>query len=292
MRKLGYVYNRAAATLRTRSTKTVGLVMTDIANPFFAELTVGAQERFDSSDYSLILTTTGDDLGHQERVLSGLLENQAEGVLICPARGTRKSLRQRLGGTPSVLVTRYLGGRSFNYVGADNQKGLQMATEHLVSLGHRRIAFVGGPPDSSARHDRLAGFTKTLEAAGLSPSHNVSTPVSRTAGVEAINGLLQERQPPTAAVCYNDIVAIGVMLGLRQRGLEPGQDFSVVGFDDIEEAALWIPPLTTVAARPKEIGRRAADLLLRAIEDPERKRESILVEPRLEVRASTGKGPA
>ena len=79
MRKLGYVYNRAAATLRTQSTRTVGLVMTDIANPFFAELTVGAQERFDRSDYSLILTTTGDDLEHQERVLSGLLEHQAEG---------------------------------------------------------------------------------------------------------------------------------------------------------------------------------------------------------------------
>jgi LacI family transcriptional regulator len=217
------------------------------------------------------------------------MEYRAEGILLCPARGTRRDDLQQVEGIPSVLVTRYLPRARVNYVGADNVRGAAMAVDHLLEQGHRRIAFVGGAFDSSARKDRLRSCRRRLRGAGLDlPTElSVRTEVSRTGGKEAVLALLEGAAPPTAAVCYNDIVAIGVMLGLRGRGIVPGRDFAVVGFDDIEEAALWSPSLTTVATRPREVGRRAAQLLMEVIENPHAEPRRVLLDPELCIRESS-----
>jgi LacI family transcriptional regulator len=161
-----------------------------------------------------------------------------------------------------------------------------MATEHLVSNGHRRIAFVGGPAGSSARRDRAQGLRSVLQQHAIPTDESlfITSPVTREGGRQAILDLLSRTDPPTAALCYNDIVAFGVLLGLQATGRQPGRDFDVIGFDDIEEAALWQPALTTVAIDPQRIGAEAAQLLLERIENPDAPPRRVILPPRLVVR--------
>ena len=178
----------------------------------------------------------------------------------------------RLGkwGIPCVFVARYLQDQQIAYAGADNKKGAQMAVDYLKSLGHRHIAFVGGMSDSSARRDRHSGFLTAMGANGQQVPCP-ETQITRQAGFDAITTLLDQDKGLTAAVCYNDVVAFGVMLGLQARGLTPGHDFSVIGFDDISEAALCKPSLTTIAIRPSEIGREAVSLLFENMKEHQKK---------------------
>ncbi|MFB3131537.1 MAG: substrate-binding domain-containing protein, partial [Rhodothermales bacterium] len=154
---------------------------------------------------------------------------------------------------PFVLIARYLPDSDVDYVGADNVAGAEMALDHLLALGHRRIAFLGGPSDSSARHDRVTGYRNALERHGVMPDEmlSITSPVTREGGYAALLDLLDLPEPPTAALCYNDVVAFGTMLSLQAAGRAPGQDFAIVGFDDIADAALVHPALTTVSISPR-----------------------------------------
>jgi LacI family transcriptional regulator len=292
MRQLGYVYHRAAATLRTRRSHTVGLVVPDITNPFYAELTVGVEEQLDEANHVVMLANTAESLDKQERLLAAVHENNADGVLFCPAEGTSRatidSLRDRH--LPVVLLVRYLFDVAIDYVGADNVLGAALAVEHLIAHGHRRIAFIGGPGASSARRDRLRGYRDAMARHGLPVDEALlpTSPSTRDGGHAAIGGLLTLADPPTAALCYNDVVAFGVMLGLQAAGRVVGCDVAVVGFDDIAEAALWYPALTTVSVEPRRIGAEAAGLLLERIAYPDEPSRRIILPPTLAVRASCG----
>jgi LacI family transcriptional regulator len=292
MQKLGYVYNRAAASLRTRRSQTVGLVVTDITNPFFAQMTIGSEAQLGEADHALLLANTSDELDKQDRLLEAMHEYGVDGILFCPAKGTPQKTIQRLRRwhLPFVLVTRYLSAVEADYVGADNVLGAEMAVEHLLTHGHRRIAIVGGPLDSSARLDRWRGYRNALERHGLDVDEALSIPstVTRDGGHRAILELLKHPDPPTAAFCYNDVVAFGVMLGLQAAGRTPGEDFAVVGFDDIEEAALWRPALTTVSIPPRQIGVEAARLLIERISRPDDPSRQTILPPRLVIRDSCG----
>lgn len=295
IRKLGYVYNRAAASLRTQRSLTVGLIISDISNPFFAELTLGIEAHLDESNYLALLSNTSEQTDKQDRILDTLQEQQADGVLLCPAQGTNFEALKRLREwrLPFVLVVRYLPGIEADYVGADNALGAKLAVEHLVKLGHRRIAFIGGAPDSSARRDRVSGYYHALQNYNLKIDDSllITSPVTRTGGREAVLALLKRPDPPTATLCYNDIVAFGVMLGLQSAGHVPGKDFSVVGFDDIKEAALQHPPLTTVSISPRQIGKEAAQLLLERVANPADPARQIILPPRLIIRESSRPHP-
>jgi LacI family transcriptional regulator len=288
--RLGYVYNRAAAALRTQRSQTVGVVVTDIANPFFAQMTLGCERHVDADAYVLLLANTSDDAARQARLLKAMVARGVDGVLLCPARGTdpEELARLRRWSMPFVLVARYVRGVEADYVGVDNVVGAERAVAHLVARGHRRIAFIGGPVESSARQDRLLGYRRALERHALSfvPALVPPTPATRSAGYEAIQALARRPETPTAALCYNDVVAFGVMLGLQAAGLTPGRDFGVVGFDDVEEAALWRPALTTVAVAPNRIGEEAARLLMARIDEPDRPPQSVILQPELIIRAS------
>jgi LacI family transcriptional regulator len=290
MTALGYVYNRAAASLRSRRSHAIGLVVTDITNPFFAQMTIGSEAALEEADYAVLLGNTSDRLAKQDVLLEAMHSYAVDGILLAPATdttiGTIERLRQwRL---PFVLVVRYLFDVEADYVGADNLAGAEMAAEHLMAHGHRRIAFVGGPANSSARRDRSQGLRNVLARHGqpVDESLFINSPVTRDGGRQAIFDLLAAADPPTAALCYNDIVAFGVMLGLQATGRRPGRDFDVVGFDDIEEAALWQPALTTVAIDPQRIGIEAARLLLERIENPDAPPQRVILPPRLIVRES------
>jgi LacI family transcriptional regulator, galactose operon repressor len=268
----------------------VGLVITDITNPFFAQMTVDSETALEEADYSILLGSTSDRPAKQDILLETMHGYAVDGVLLAPAMGTERAVIERLRRwrLPFVLVSRYLPDMETDYVGADNVAGAELAAAHLVSLGHRRIALIGGPAHSSARRDRLQGLRNVLRREGIPADEAlyVTSPVTREGGRQAIREALALADPPTAVLCYNDVVAFGVMLGLQAAGRYPGRDFDVIGFDDIKEAALWQPGLATVAIDPGRIGAEAARLLLERIENPDAPPRRIILPPRLVLRES------
>lgn len=292
MRTLGYVYNRGAASLRTQRTHTVGIAINELHNPYFAELTAAIERAFTRIGHSVFLSNSAEDPTHQDRFIDTMREYNADGLIICPAEGTTPESLQRIAdlGVPCVQISRFIKGVPLDFAGNDHRKGTYLAAEHLISLGHRRIAMIGGTDRVSTGLERYQGYLDALKThdLGADPALIVRCPARREHGAEAIEALLKTENPPTAAVCYNDVVAFGVMLGLRRKGLEAGKDFAVAGCDDIKEAALWTPALTSVSIDTAAMGEAAAELLVRRIGDIRAPCRQIVLEPKLVVRESSG----
>ena len=269
IREMGYVYNRGAANLRRARSNIVGMVINDLTNPFFAELAVGIERSFQSAGYVPFIANTAENPVRQAEVIKLMREQGVAGLIISPARGTPVDAFDGLqaGGIPVVLAMRRLPGGRVSTVVPDNRRGARLAVERLLGLGHRRIAFLGGYPDSVVRNERLEGFKAALADAGLDAERalNIPTAPTRDGGVAALDMALAHREPPTAALCFNDIVAFGICLALRRRGIHAGQDFAVIGFDDVQEAAHADPPLTTIAVDAMGLGERAAQTVLKMI---------------------------
>jgi LacI family transcriptional regulator len=291
-RNLGYVRNRSAANLRTRRSHTIGLVVCDITNPFYADFTAGIEAACERGGWVTFLCNSAESLERQAMFLQRMHEQGVEGIIISPAAGTSPSVIRKLqeAGLPCVQALRYLHGLIHDYVGVDSRLGVALATEHMIALGHRRIAFVGGGANTSATRDRTAGYVDAMRRHGLGPDPDliVRTAISRDAGASALNALLGGVSPPTAAICYADIIALGIIWALHECGLTPGKDFAVVGHDNISEAAWSRPALTTVSVSPRQIGEEAVQLLLRRINEPNKQPERVMLPPRLIVRDSCG----
>jgi LacI family transcriptional regulator len=287
--EIGYVYNRSAASMRAARSRTVGLLIPGLSNPFFAEMAAGVDQILDEAGLALFLADSNESVAKQERVILRMREHGADGILICPAVGTPKDLISRLNAWkfPIVQTLRHVSPQG-DYASADYEIGMDRATEHLIRLGHRRIAFVGGEHMHSAYRERRDGFVACMRRHGLSPELIIKTPLTRQAGIDVLPQLLEQDEPATAAICFNDVVAFGLLLGLADRGLRAGVDLAVVGFDDLVEASLSRPPLTTVATMPNQIGQDAARLLLRRIANPHGPPERVILPTRLVVRESCG----
>ena len=291
---LGYVYNRGAATLRASRTQTIGLVVTDLTNPFFAEMTIGVDRAMEAEGYVSFLVSTGESLERQERFLRRMREQGVDGVVLCAAAGTTPAMIRQLREwrLPCVQALRHVapaaGEEGPDFAGADFQFGVEQTVEHLVRLGHRRIAYIGGQLLHSATRERWTGFARAMRRHGLDDRQILRTPLTRRAGADTIGALLDGPAPPSAVICFNDILALGVMLGLERRGLRAGRDVAVTGMDDLPDAAQTEPPLTTVATLPRLVGEESARLLLRRIAEPDGARERIILPARLVVRASCG----
>ncbi|WP_275784464.1 LacI family DNA-binding transcriptional regulator [Pararhizobium gei] len=294
IRDLGYVYNRGAANLRQSNSKSkiIGIVVNDLTNSFFAELAVGVDMVVQSAGYVQFLSNTGESVDRQSEVIASMREHGISGLILSPARGTEAGDLKALvaSGIPVVNVVRQIAGAKVSSLISDNRGGMREAVRHLAGLGHRRIAFLGGFPDTAVFNDRLNGYREALAALGLAPLDDlvISSAPSRAGGVAAVERALLLRDPPTAAVCLNDAVAFGVCDGLRAHRLEPGPDFAVVGFDDVIEAQTAVPALTTISVDPQGMGRRAAQLLLKQINAGKADAEAVVGSVRLVVRQSCG----
>jgi LacI family transcriptional regulator len=294
MRDLGYVYNRGAANLRQSGAKSgiVGIVVNDLTNGFFAELAVGVDMVVQSAGYVQFLSNSGESADRQREVIGSMREHGISGLVISPARGTTaRDFKPLLDADiPVVVVVRNIPGAKVSSLISDNHAGIFAAVGHLVSLGHRRIAFIGGFPDTAVFNERIDGYRAGLAAADLEFEEALvfPSPPSRAGGAEAISRAMLLAARPTGAVCFNDAVAFGVCDGLRTNGLEPGRDFAVVGFDDVIEAKTAVPALTTVSADPQGMGRRAAQLLLKQINSGKAEAEAIVTAVHLVVRESCG----
>ena len=290
IRDLGYVYNRGAANLRRAHSNMVGMIIHDLINPFCAELAVGIERSFHAAGYVPFIANTAESPVRQAEVIKLMREQGVAGLIVSAARGTPDDALDGLvaAGVPVVLAMRRLKGRRIPMVGPDNRLGARLAVERLVELGHRRIAFLGGYADSVVRAERLDGFRAALADAGLDPAAAITAAATRDGGAQALDTVLAQRDPPTAAVCFNDIVAFGVCLGLRRRGIEPGRGFAVIGFDDVQEAVHADPPLTTIAVDVMGLGERAAQSVLRMIETGRNTAEDHIGAVHLAVRESCG----
>ena len=224
--RLGYVYNRNAANLRRRTSDMVAMVINDLTNPFFAELAVGLEEALQAAGYVSLMANTDEDPARQRRVMETMREHGAAGFILCPAMGTDTGQAAAMAdwNVPVIQVMRRLPGARLGAVVPDNVLGARMAAERLLALGHRRIAFLGGGDGNVVTAERVAGYRLALDAAGIAEDTalTVPAPLNRGGGVEALRTVLALDRPPTAALCFSDVVAFGVLDALAGSGSDSG----------------------------------------------------------------------
>jgi LacI family transcriptional regulator len=292
MDRLGYVYHRGAANLRRQKSDVVGMVINDLTNPFFAELAAGIEHGFHRAGIVPFLANTSESPIRQLEVLRLMREHGAVGFILCPAIGTSLEIMAEIQAwrLPIVTVMRRVPGSRVISVMPDNRRGAFRAVQHLTRLGHQRIAFLGGRAGMVVQEERCAGYGDALEAAGLEVDRSliIESVPDRSAGRDMLASVLTMAKPPTAALCFNDMVAFGVLDSLAERGLTPGRDFAVVGFDDVKAAGLASTPLTTVRVDSHGLGEKAAQLLLQKVAAPIATVPDFTGETMLVVRASCG----
>ena len=292
-KELGYVYNRAASSLRAQRTDSVGLVVTSVGNPFFAELVDGVESALAVSGRTAILGQHSESLHTQEALLSRLMEAGVDGVILTAAYGTEAETLHRLtsAGVAVVSTTRRVVGLDAAYVGPDNHSGARAAAQHVVSAHEpASVAFIGGSPAGSPFVERLSGIQDGLTASGRSPESITTMPctVSRhDAHAAAIDLLDRIPELPVAVFAYNDVVALGVASATRERGMTIGRDVLLIGFDDIEAARFEQPPISTVRIGVADMGRAAAELLVSIIDGDDTETERTTI-PSLIIRRSCG----
>lgn len=270
MSELGYVYNRAAASLRTQRSDAIGVVVTDIANPYFAEFAAGLQDVLVGSDAVALLAVNYEDRDLQRRLMTSLVERNVDGIILVPAHGTRAADLPNLLGTPLVLMDRWIPGTTFDYVGAQNRAGSYAAAEHLYWHGCRTIAFLGGFADTSDGEERASGARGFVAQHGLALAAEVPCVARRPQARQTASALLASQPKLDGIVCFSDAVAFGVLDAIADRELRVGADIRVIGFDDIPGAALDRPSLSSVTVPARETGRRTAQLVLQRAKGPAR----------------------
>jgi len=290
--EVGYVYNRSAANLRKAQSNVVGMVINDLSNPFYSELAVAIERVFQSAGIVPFIANTAESPVRQEEVLKSLMEQGVAGLIVSPARGTGPDAFRRIeaASIPVVFAMRRLPASRIPAVTPDNHRGAKLATEHLIGKGHRRLAFLGGFSGMSVYHERLDGFREACAEHGIEAADIVVVEgeTNRRGGIAALESALLASPQPTAALCFNDAVAFGAMVALRKRRLEPGEDFAVVGFDDIAEAEHYVPALTSVHVDTAGLGERAAHAVLKMMQTRSTRAEDHFGAVNLVVRESCG----
>ncbi|SEL56740.1 transcriptional regulator, LacI family [Pseudoxanthomonas sp. GM95] len=292
---LGYVPNAAARTLKTQRTGKILVTVPDIANPFFAQILQGAEEAAQAADYAVLLGDTQQQPAREERYAQMLRRNEADGLIVLGHRlpPTARQIVKQLGASaPVVNGCEFDPSMGIPSVHIDNAAAARAAMEHLYSLGHERIAVIGGPADNPLHQQRLEGAKAAARARGRVRSLTlVPGDFSVQSGHAAATALLAQANAPTAAFCFSDQMALGVLAACREQGIRVPEEFSVVGFDDLASSRYLTPPLTTISQPMREIGMRAVNLLLAIIEAVDVPLQQTL-DFRLNLRGSTAAPPA
>jgi LacI family transcriptional regulator len=290
MSRVGFVRSGPARQLRGMPSRLVGSVTLDQANPFYAALNRGIEDRLDESGCMLVACSTDVQPDRERRMLEVLEEQSPRGIVITPT-GANQDLTAAVHGrgTPIVIVDGHQDGLDLCTVNLDHVLGGSLAGRHFVELGHRRTAFLSALPDVAPVMARQAGLERVLAAAGLPPPLHVQIRAGELfeAADAAVSDLTAgPHERPTALLCFNDITAVAVIQALHRRGIRVPEDMSVVGYDDLPFVAQMQPPLTTVGRPVRDLGRVAASLLLDEGR-PDHRHRQIVYEPSLVVRSST-----
>ncbi len=298
IKKLGFIRNESARQLRAGRSRTIGLVVLDVANPFFTDVARGVEDEASESGLAVILCNSDDQQAKESRYLELLEEHRVQGILITPVSGAGQRLaRLQRRGTPVVLVDSRSPSRGQCSVSVDDVLGGDLAVSHLLEAGHERIAFVGGPLSIRQVADRREGAVRALERAGRTvadldvietPALNVSA--GQRAGA-AIAELAADARP-TAVFCANDLLALGVLQEMTNHRIRVPEGIAIVGYDDVEFAAAVAVPLSSVRQPRHQLGRAAAQLLIEeALGSGAHRHRQVVFEPDLVVRKSSGGSP-
>jgi LacI family transcriptional regulator len=270
MADLGYVYNRAAANLRMANAGLIGLVINDLRNPFFTEFATSLQMALSDRGYAVVIANTDEDPKLQAQTVGTMIEHGVSAFIISPAYGDVSAtfdaiLRAQL---PTMQVLRRVDPRtqSLPFAGPDYLDGSRMATRHLLDQGARKVAFVGGLAGRPVTQERMAGYLQVQADAGVEPLV-LAGKSSRAFGREMAHVLARDHPLCDAVLCFNDLLALGMLVGCHELGRKIGAEFKVVGFDDIEDAAQAYPSLTSVRCDVAGFGRTTAATIVAWLED-------------------------
>ena len=286
--ELDYRPNAQARALRSTRSDSVGLLVPDVRNPFFADLAHTVEQAALSKGYVTLLSNANEQTEQQDRYLGTLISRRVDGIIMAPlgdGSGSIRSLIERE--IPTVFVDRTIDGIDVPSVTTDSEVGIRQTVEHLASLGHTRIGYISGPQATSTGRDRFAAFTASVADAGLSqdPDLVYFGDFQAASGSTGVHALLELNDPPTALLAADSLMAVGAIDALHKLGLRVGTDLALVAFDDIEWFALLNPALSVISHSVEDMGRIAVDMLLEVIagETP----ESVVLPSELITRASS-----
>ena len=291
IRALNYVPSAVARSLKRNTTHTLGMLIPSSSNPYFAEIVRGIEDRCYAAGYNLLLCNTDDEPLRQRVVLSVLAERRIDGLVVV-STGDDPQLAGQLASlaVPTVLVDREIDTLPCDLVETAHMQGALLATRHLASLGHRRIACIGGPVGVASSEQRTAGWRLALGELDLDAGDLLCRgDFSSESGYSAMHALLRRERRPSAVFVANDLMAIGALCAAHECGVSVPDEISVVGFDDIELARFSSPPLTTVAQPKARIAALAVDMLLERIEGHRQVPRKVVLQPELRVRHSCGR---
>ena len=285
---IGYVYNREAASLRSRKSNLIAIVINDLTNPYSAQLAVGLEQHIRKMGLFSMMVNSAEDLDTQQQLVRNLKEYNVAAFIMCPVAGTSAKWQNDLveQGFPVINIMREVLDAKVPTVLPDNTLGAQQATEHLIEKGYKKIAFIGGNEDISDYHQRLLGFRQALENHGrvFNNSLCIQSQTNRHGGRQAMQQALKQVRALDAVVCLSDVIAYGAIETLRESGLQPGKDIAIVGFDDLADSSLMTPALSTVKIDANKIGEVVCSLLSNITTSPH---DTVLVPVELKIRASS-----
>ena len=285
---LGYQPNRVATSLRTGRSHLIGVLLPDIANPVFAPILSGIAESLASEGYAPIVADAGNDSSRQIAFVDNLLNQRVDGLILATVSRDDDVVGHCLDrGMPVVLVNRFEFRDRVSSIVSDDERGMRLAVDHLVSSGHRQIGHLSGPLNTSTGSLRRDGFSRAMAHHGLPVHVEEASHFTREAGVAPARALIAGTAGITAIVAANDLLALGIFDAMRMLGLRCPDDISVVGHNDMPLVDLISPPLTTVRIEHREMGRGAAKLLLEEIDHRGAAAQHVILQPELIVRAST-----
>ena len=269
-KELGYVRNATAVALRTRKTGTIGVVIADNRNPFYAEVLSGMEEAAREKNYHIILANTQRDYQKEEEAINLLLAKRVDGLLIAPVQDRDDDIKNLIDANiPFVVVGRDFKNIEVDAIYNDEVKGGFLATEYLIKKGHKRIALIDGFLYKSPAKGRLEGYKKALNKYRISLDESLISvgDINIEDGYERTKQMLEENLDFTAIFAYNDMVAFGSMQAIKGKGLRIPEDIGLVGYDDIPFSSLINPPLTTIRLKKQELGAESVKLLLSRINE-------------------------
>ncbi|MDW6026165.1 LacI family DNA-binding transcriptional regulator [Mesorhizobium sp. BAC0120] len=286
---LRYRPNSIARGLRVGETKTLGLLVPDNSNPFFADLAREIENAGFDAGYTVFLCNSDGSTVKEDKYLSVLLSRKVDGLIFAASANFSEGLTRALRlGLPTVLIDREISSARVDAVLVDNWQGGYLAGRYLLELGHRRFGVISGPNDTTSSPQRVGGFRQALREAGitLDPRAEVTADFHFEGGLAAMGELLDRVPALSAVFACNDLMAMGAMVTTRARGRLAPEQISIIGFDDIRYAATTWPPITTIAQPIEEVGRTALRVLLDRLKAPTGEPKRTLLQPRLVERNS------
>jgi len=293
IKKLGYTPNAIARGLKTKRTHTLGMLIPDITNPFFSEIARGVEDAANKNSFNVILCNTDDKLKKERTYLEILREKRVDGLILGTAHIRDKSiLALENKKFPYILISRNIERLNKNCIIIDDVEGGIMATEYLIKLGHRRIAHITGPLKTRSALNRLKGYKLALKKHEIEYKDELvgEGDFRIKGGYQVMKRFLKLTEPPTAIFAANDLIALGAMQAIQKKNFHIPEDFSVIGFNDIELASFIYPPLTTIRQPILEMGNLAVKMLLRIIIEKEFNQRRIILQPKLIIRESCKSG--